>query len=114
MDPQKLIERLQGEGAQSLAALSIDSMLDGELGALLTPAVLVSSARSLLQAWLASDGAVKVLNRGVEALAHELQAERRALKDLAPRDVRQADWQWGQGVCWKDWPRRSRRRIARP
>ncbi len=90
MDPQKLIERLQGEGAQSLAALSIDSMLDGELGALLTPAVLVSSARSLLQAWLASDGAVKVLNRGVEALAHELQAERRALKDLAPRDVRQA------------------------
>lgn len=88
MDAQKLIEKLQGEGAKSLAALAIDALLNETLGALLPQALVVSTTRSLLTAWLASDGGTRVLERVVEAAANELQAERRAARDVLPREVR--------------------------
>ncbi len=90
VDEQKLLQKLQGDGARSLAALAIDQVLTQPVGALIPQAFLVSTARSVLGAWLASDGAVTVLGAVVEHLANRLQAERRAVKDLASKDVRAA------------------------
>ncbi|MFZ5440596.1 MAG: hypothetical protein ACOZQL_11345 [Myxococcota bacterium] len=90
MDAQKLIERLKGEGATSLAALSIDATLTAELGTLLPRELLVSTARSALGAWLASDGGTAALGRVVEALASRLQAEKRAARDVVAKDMRVA------------------------
>lgn len=88
VEPQKLIEKLQGEGATSLAALSIDSILGTEIGALIPVSWVTSATRQVLTAWLASEGAVAVTGRVVEELANRLQAERRPLKDLTPKDVK--------------------------
>lgn len=90
MDAQKLIERLRGEDAKGLAALSIDATLRTELGALLPPALLVSTARAVATAWLGSDGGTQALGRVVEAVANRLQAEKRAVRDVVAKDVRAA------------------------
>lgn len=90
MDAQTLISKLQTDAADSLAALVVESLLAAPVESLLPAPVVLSTTRKALDAWLASDSAVRTLNSVVEALANRLQAERRPLKDVVARDVRVA------------------------
>lgn len=90
VDAQTLISKLQSEAADSLAALSVESLLLTPVGELLPAEVAVATARKALTAWLESETAVKVLNSVVETLANRLQTERRPLKDVVAQDVRHA------------------------
>ena len=88
VDAQTLISKLQSEAADSLAALSVETVLVTPIGTLVPSALVVSTTRKALDAWLASDAAVRTLNAVVDSLANRLQSERRSLKDVLARDVR--------------------------
>ncbi len=90
VDAQTLISKLQSEAADSLAALSVESLLATPVEELVPPDVAIATARKALGAWLESETAVKVLNSVVETLANRLQTERRPLKDVVASDVRHA------------------------
>lgn len=90
MDAQTLISKLQSDAADSLAALSVEHLLAAPVGALVPQALVISTTRKALDAWLESDSAVKVLDGVVEQVANRLQAERRSLKDVMAKDVRHA------------------------
>lgn len=88
MDATNLIAKLQGDAAQSLAALSVEQVLSKPVGALVSEALARETARRGLEAWLKSDGALAAMERVVEALSNELQAEKRSLKEVLSADVR--------------------------
>ena len=90
VDAQTLISKLQSEAADSLAALSIESLLATPVGELVPADVVTATARKALGAWLESETAVKALNTVVESVANRLQTERRPLKDVVASDVRHA------------------------
>jgi hypothetical protein len=90
VDAQTLIARLQSDAADSLAALSVDAVLDTPLRQLVPEGVVSDTARKALGAWLESVHAVGTLNSMVESLANRLASERRALKDVVAGDVRRA------------------------
>lgn len=90
VDATNLVSKLQGEAAHSLAALSVEVLLQRPVEAFVPEALARETARKALSAWLASDTAPAVLERVVEALVNELQQERRSLKELTSKDVRHA------------------------
>jgi hypothetical protein len=90
MDAQTLIGKLQAEAADSLAALSVESILNTPIGTLVPEALVVSVTRKALTGWLESDSAVGRLNSLTEDLCNRLAEERRSLKDLTAKDVRLA------------------------
>ncbi len=90
VDAQTLISKLQSEAADSLAALSVESLLATPVGELVPADVLTATARKALSAWLESATAVKVLNSVVESVVNRLQTERRPLKEVVASDVRRA------------------------
>lgn len=90
MDAQTLIARLQSDAADSLAALSVNALLDTPLRQLVPAELVSSTARKALGGWLESVHAVGTLNSMVESLANRLASERRALKDVVAPDVRRA------------------------
>jgi hypothetical protein len=91
VDATTLKTRLLAEGADAplpkLAALSVDAVLDTPLSRLSGKDEAVSATRRLLQAWLASDEAVKTLGKVVDEAVARLQAQRETLKDVAPAEV---------------------------
>jgi outer membrane murein-binding lipoprotein Lpp len=90
VDAQTLISKLQADAADSLAALSVEHLLAAPVGTLVPQALVVSTAKKALAAWLDSESAVGTLNAVVEQLANRLNAERRAIKDVMAKDVRHA------------------------
>lgn len=90
MDAQTLIARLQSDAADSLAALSVASVLDTPVGELIPPGWIVSTTRQALSGWLASDSALRTLNSVVEWLCNRLDSERRAVGEVMAKDVRLA------------------------
>lgn len=84
-----LLSKLQGDGANSLAALSVDHLLAQPMETLLPPATARANVRRGLEAMVESDSALDALTRVTEALVNELQKDRRALKELSTRDVKQ-------------------------
>lgn len=71
-----------------LAALSVDAVLDTPLSAFSGRDQAVTVTRRLAQAWLDSPQAPKALGRVVDEVVAKLQADRRALKDVTPPQVR--------------------------
>lgn len=90
MDAQTLITKLQAQGAESLAALSVESILSTPLEVLVPATTLASTTRKGLDAWLAAPSAVTALSAVVEALVQRAQSERRPLKEVLAEDVRAA------------------------
>lgn len=90
MDAQTLISKLQSDAADSLAALCVEHLLAAPVGSLVPQALVISTTRKALNAWLQSESAVDVLNAVVEQAANRLQRERRSLKDVLAKDVRHA------------------------
>lgn len=91
VDPQQLIEALKSDsGASSLAALSIDAILEQPVDHLLPADEVVAGTRAVLEAWLASPEALDELSRVVERLATVLKSEHRPLKDVTWPEVRRA------------------------
>lgn len=90
MDATNLIAKLQGDAAQSLAALSVEQVLGKPVEALVPEALARETVRKGLEAWLKSDTAMVVLERIVEAVVNELQREKRSLKEVLSADVRRA------------------------
>ncbi len=90
VDAQNLIAKLQGDAAQSLAALSVEQVLSTPVGELLPEALARGTTRKAMEALLEADTALQVLTRVVETLANELQQQRLTLKELTTSDVRAA------------------------
>ena len=90
MDATNLIAKLQGDAAQSLAALSVEQVLSKPVEALVPEALARETVRKGLEAWLKSDTALTVLERIVEAVVNELQREKRSLKEVLSADIRRA------------------------
>lgn len=88
MDATNLIAKLQGEAAQSLAALSVEQILAKPVEALVPQQLARETARKGLEAWLKSDTALTVLERIVEAIVNELQQDKRSLKEVLSSDLR--------------------------
>jgi hypothetical protein len=83
--------KLKDEKAvQALAAVCVDVWLDKPVGELVPVEVLVPVVRAGLAGWLEAPGAGPALARGVELVVNELNAQRRTLKDVVARDVREA------------------------
>ncbi|MEW5738240.1 MAG: hypothetical protein AB1938_04905 [Myxococcota bacterium] len=91
MDATTLTTKLLTEGPDAplakLAALSVDNLLDTPLAQLTGRDEAVSATRRLLDAWLSSPEAVKTLGKLVDEAVARLQAERKALGDVAPKEV---------------------------
>lgn len=90
VDAKTLLEKLQGPGAESLAALIVDDLLAQPVGALVPQALAVKVTRAALSGWLASDDALRVLGRVVEETANRLQARPVQLRDVVSKDLRAA------------------------
>jgi hypothetical protein len=88
VNAQTLLSRLQADAADSLAELSVNSVLDTKLVELVPPAKLAADARKVLDAWLASETAVKELARGVEWVVNRLNADRRTVGEAVPREAK--------------------------
>lgn len=84
---QKLSER---SSVQALAALSLETWLDKPLLALAPPELTVAVVREVITGWCNSPGALPAMQRLVEQVIDLLKATPRALKDVAPRDLREA------------------------
>jgi hypothetical protein len=83
--------KLKDEKAvQALAVVCIDVWLEKPVGELVPAEVLVPVVRAGLTGWLETPSAVPALARGVELVVNELNAQRRTLKDVVARDVREA------------------------
>ncbi len=78
------------KSVQALAQVCLDVWLERPVGALLPVEVAVPVVRAGLSGWLESPSAVKALARGVDLVVNELNANRRTLKDVVARDVREA------------------------
>jgi hypothetical protein len=78
------------KSVQALAQVCLDVWLERPVGALLPFEVAVPVVRAGLSGWLESPSAVKALARGVDLVVNELNANRRTLKDVVARDVREA------------------------
>lgn len=93
MDPTTLKTKLLDPAADGplpkLAALSVDAVLDTPLADFSEREQAVTVTRRLLQAWLASPEAPKTLGALVDEVVAKLQADRRALKAVAPKDVQE-------------------------
>jgi hypothetical protein len=91
VDATTLKAKLLAEGADAplpkLAALSVDAVLDTPLSRLFSTGDAVEATRRLLQAYLASDEAVKTLNAVVEEAVARLKAQRKTLREWAPLEV---------------------------
>lgn len=83
----KLLDPADGGPLPKLAALSVDAVLDTPLADFSGRDQAVTVTRRLVQAWLASPEAPKTLGKLVDEVVAKLQADRRALKDVAPTDV---------------------------
>jgi hypothetical protein len=90
VEPNPLLSRLQGPGAEALAAIIVDTALDAPVGELVPEAAAAKTARAALEGWLSSPDATRALGRLVEALVARLAAEPKALRDVVARDVRVA------------------------
>jgi hypothetical protein len=73
-----------------LAALALEALLDQPLQALLPAGSLESSLRRGLAGWLSEPTALAWLSRGVDACVNGLRADRRALEEVTPREVRES------------------------
>ena len=90
MDAQTLIGKLQAEAADSLAALSVESVLNAPINTLVPEALVIKVTRQALTGWLESDTAVSRLNSLIEFLCNRLAEDGRSLKDVMAKDVRLA------------------------
>lgn len=85
----KLLDPADNGPLPKLAALSVDAVLDTPLADFSERDQAVTVTRRLVQAWLASPEAPKTLGKLVDEVVAKLQADRRALKDVAPKDVQE-------------------------
>jgi hypothetical protein len=83
----KLLDPAADGPLPKLAALSVDAVLDTPLADFSGREQAVSATRRLLQAWLQSPAAPKTLGKLVDEVVAKLQADRRALRDVAPAEV---------------------------
>lgn len=83
----KLLDPATDGPLPKLAALSVDAVLDTPLADFSGRDQAVSVTRRLVQAWLQSPEAPKTLGKLVDEVVAKLQADRRALKDVAPAEV---------------------------
>jgi hypothetical protein len=74
----------------ALAELCVEVWLDKPVGHLLPEGLAVTVARAALTGWLEAPGALPALARGVDLVVNELNQQRRPLKDVVARDVREA------------------------
>jgi hypothetical protein len=88
VDATTLISKLQSdEGARALAKLSVEALLAQPLETLLPREALRAGTRKVLEAWLAAPEGAKAVDELVERVVNELQAQPRAVKDVAPREA---------------------------
>lgn len=88
MNPQTLLTRLQADAADSLAALSVASLMDTPIGELVQRERLVADTRRVLEAWLATDAGVKTLQHVVEWACEKLAADPRTVGEVMPREAK--------------------------
>ena len=89
MDAATLNKRLQDPAAlDSLAALTLDALLDATLMSLVPEDYAVRALRLGLEGWLASPQAVPALTRIVETTFNELQKKTGKLRDVMPEEVK--------------------------
>lgn len=88
VNAQTILSRLQADAADSLAELTVASLMDTPVGELVVQEQLVANTRRLLDAWLSSEEGVKTLQHLVEWACEKLAAERRTLGEVTPREAK--------------------------
>ena len=84
----KLLDASADGPLPKLAALSVDAVLDTPLSHFSTRDEAVTVTRRLVKAWLSSEQAPKTLGALVGEVVATLQADRRALKDVTPPELK--------------------------
>ncbi len=92
MNSEIALERLKnpadGGPADQLATLLLDTWLDQQVGALIPKELFKKTLRMIAEGWLQSPEALKGLTRIIELTVNDLQADRRALRELTNPELK--------------------------
>ncbi len=90
MDANRFKSKLNEAALSQLAALSLETMLDTPVDAVLDEATVVRITRSVLGGWVESNEVLPALTRALERTVNEFSGNRKMLKQVLSPDVREA------------------------
>ncbi len=90
MDANRFKSKLNEAALSQLAALSLETMLDTPVDAVLDEATVVRITRSVLGGWVESSEVLPALTRALERTINELSGNRKTVKQVLSPDVREA------------------------
>lgn len=90
MDAKTLKSKLNGTALEQLASVSLESLLDTPVEAVIGEDSVVRITRVALGGWLESNESLEAFNRLVERVVNELSGNRTPIKDVVSREVREA------------------------
>jgi hypothetical protein len=86
---ERLKDRSDGAAADRLAQLMLEQLFSARVDAVLPPKQVAAWARLALEGWLASPEALATLERHLETTVNAFNTDRRRLRELAPKELRE-------------------------